>query len=238
MSKDKKKLTNLINSSIDKTINNLSWYKRLSLRYGNITPFTISAGLIINLAIFSLNLFYAIYYSSFWYLTFALYYLIIFLVRILNFISLNKNILKEENVFIKKGTTLYVLIGFILILVGILFGGSIIMIFYIKPPTIKSEIMAISSATYTFFKFVNPIINIKKAKKYDIYLITFRDIGFIDAIESMFILEVSMIYTFGGGFEESMSILFLISGIVASLFTIGMSIYMIRNGLKLKKARN
>ncbi len=94
--------------------------------------------------------------------------------------------------------------------------------------------MAIASETYAFIKMTMAIRNLVKARKFDDRLVqSLRNIGFVDAIASMLVLETTLISTFGNAGD--MRSIILISGIVACAFVIALGSYMIIHAVNSEK---
>lgn len=99
-----------------------------------------------------------------------------------------------------------------------------------KTPTEKSIVMAIASATYAFFKISMAIKNLVKAKSVqDPIIQTIKNIGFVDALTSMLVLEATLISTFGE-MTTSMYTIIGVSGAVIFSLIIALGIAMAVKG--------
>lgn len=192
-------------------------------------------GLIINLIFALFNITAALYYSSLWFFVFALYYFLLFLQKLLVLLVFNimKLIFKNRITQLEKEKTkIYIANGAWFIPIAVIL--TIIVSFMIgkNTPTQKTTIMAIASATYAFTKIGIAIRNIIKARSSkDLIIQTIRNIGFVDALTSILVLEITLISTFGT-LDFDMKCIIGISGFVIFLFTIALGIYMIINGIK------
>lgn len=131
-----------------------------------------------------------------------------------------------------KSYRLHLFVACFVFALSLLIGGILYVVLRLTPPSTKSLIPAITSATYTFFKMFNAIRNLIKVKKsgQSVPLLTFKDIGLIDAIASMLMLEVTMIYA-NGDFEP-MRTLVIISGICFIVLAVIISMIMMVRGIK------
>lgn len=222
-------------SKLENILNKFKWFSLLETKFKFTSILSIFGSIFINLVIFLMNFSFSIYYSSPWYFTFSLYYLFLIIGRILTLILSYKNIKKnkeDDNKYYKNNLKIHLIIGFLNILDSFLIGGITYVVLRLKPPSIKSLVPAITSATYTFYKFTVAIINLVKAKKIkdNITILTFKEIGLIDAIASMLMLEVTMIYA--NGDFDNMKYVFIISGSVFTIIALIISITMIIRGIK------
>ncbi len=88
------------------------------------------------------------------------------------------------------------------------------------------------SAAYAFYKITMAIINLVKAKAaMDPIVQTIRNIGFVDALTSMLVLESRLISTFGS-VDIDMRRLISISSISVCVFVVALGSYMVIRGIK------
>lgn len=197
-------------------------------------------GMVVNVAFIALNTFYSITLGSLWYGVFAAYYFLLTLQKTVALIVYkviwnkhqdNENKLKREKVkiYLANGAWFIPIAIALAIIVSYMIGT--------KTPTEKSDIMAIASAAYAFFKISMAIRNIVKAKTaiQDPIVQTIRNIGFVDALTSILVLEATLITTFGE-MNKGMYIIIGASGVVIFALTITLGIYMIIGGAKKMKS--
>jgi len=213
-----------------------AWFRTFENEFAPFTVLTLLGSGIINLAILILNLAYSLYYSSPWYFTFSLYYLMLFIARVIALIRTYRIIKQsgdEKEFCLLRMYRLHLAVGIPAFFMSLLIGGILYVILQLSPPQTKSLIPAITSATYTFYKMVNSIRGILKARKdkEHIALTTFRDIGIIDAIASMLMLEVTMIYA-NGEFDGDMKTVVFISGICFAVLAVVISLIMVFRGAR------
>lgn len=234
----KVKLSTKINNKLDSFYNTHNLLTTYREEYESLTITLMFGSTIVNLFVCILNLVYTIIYRSVYYSTLFYYYLFLFIIRVIFLVSTYKNIKKNYhtlNQFQKKKFNLRIWLGFFSIILAILLGALNYIILKMDLPVIKTLVPAITIATYTFFKLFIAIRNIIKARKIDISLLTFRDIGLIDAITSIMVLESTMIYALDS-LDERMHTLISYSGLVASLLIFFLCIYMVIDGFLKRKA--
>ena len=99
--------------------------------------------------------------------------------------------------------------------------------------------MIYCSAAYTFYKLSLSIYNIIKAKKQESLLVeAVKDISFVDALVSIFVLQVSMLHMFS---ENSGNIFVTLNALTGSLVCFGIlivAVMMILKFIKVKKLKN
>lgn len=234
---EKFKLSERLNNGLNSLYTKINLFPYLRKEYQSLTITLMVGSTIVNFFVCILNLIYTIIYQSIYYSTLFYYYLFLFLIRILFFYSTYKNIKMNEldlNQYQRKQYNLRIAIGFLSIILAILLGTLNYIILKMDLPLIKTLVPAITIATYTFFKFVVAIRNIIKARKLDVSLLTFRNIGMIDAFTSMIVLESTMIYALNS-MNNKMFALTSYSGLVASLAIFFICVYMIISGFKKRK---
>lgn len=191
--------------------------------------------LICNIIFAIFQLWLGIHYGSLWFYSISAYHIILSIMR---FFLLKHTRGYKANENIKLELIKYSVCGWLLLVMNLALSTIVLFIVYWNKTFIYGEITTIAIATYTFIVFTLAIINIVKYKKYQspVYSAT-KAINLISASVSMLTLATTMLTTFG---EESSLILRQIilgaSGLLVSIITIFMALYMIINGAKkLKK---
>lgn len=168
-----------------------------------------------------------IYYQSWWFITFAIYYLLLCFMHI----TLVKNISNQEKEYVKLKHTGIILLFLNLILVGII-------VLIIKQDQIinYNGFLIYLVALYDFYLIISAIINvIKYRKKHSPIMIASKCINLTVAMISMVSLEVAMIYQFGNNDSHFKLIMTASMGFVICIINSFMAIYMIvksNNNLK------
>jgi hypothetical protein len=171
------------------------------------------------------NLLYAVFngiiglkYKSYWFLWMAAWYMIIHLLRLL--VISDSKIISNRRKAAGSG-----ICQLAVVLAGIICIGIIE-----RRNPIRSEIIMIVLALYTFVTLAFAIINVIKArKKEDDLLEIEKDVSLVSAIGSMLSLERGMLGTFGDASDKLTLILEASTGAVAVILILLIGISLIRN---------
>lgn len=209
--------------------------KRLSA-LNIVSSFCSTFASFIMLVIFTI---FGVLYESAWYYTLGGFYFLFFVIKLLILFLMYINIVKyndKTGVFTKKVSQTQLFSSIYFILIALCFGSILFVAINRGLTNIKSTIPAITSATYIFVKVISTIISYKFVSKKQNYTFkNFKNVSLMEALFSILILEVNMIYTFGT-LNSSMNALLYISTIVFSLLAIIFSIYIIIKSIQnLKK---
>ncbi|MFA6667322.1 MAG: hypothetical protein WCS51_03080 [Bacilli bacterium] len=163
----------------------------------------------------------------------SLYYITLGLLKLYAFL-----VKKNKNYSLLKQFKANRNIDYLLFLLIIIIGFSIYVSIVYGINTKHIDINMITIAAYTFYKVIIAIINLTKAKKNnETSMYVFRSINIIDALVSLFNLELSMFACFGTNKESySQHLTNIIAGFCLSLILIGISITIIVISTKKIKA--
>lgn len=215
-----------------KASKNFNYYIKQSKTYriynNNIKTFTkltMIFSFSINLLLGLIKLILGIYYKSEWFITFAVYYIILSLMKLSLILSIRKedfgtNLQKEYEKL--KHT------GIILLLLDLILFGIIILI--IKQNQIISYPghLIYLVAMYDFYLIISAFINVIKYRKNNSPILTSsKCINLTVAMISIISLEIAMIYKFGSNDNDFKLIMTSITGLGVCLINSLMSLYMI-----------
>ena len=217
------RIYNVAKFKINKIIDNNKYLRKYKndhkLRY-KISLFT---SLILNIVYAIFKLLSGIVFKSFWFISFALYYFLLIVLR--------SNIAKEElknNTNLKDEFVKYKKTGIILLFTNVILTIIILIIVNQKIMNIYPDWMAITVAVYTFYLLFNSIYNLIKYRKYKSPLISSsKVINVITSLVSLISLEIILIPTFGGGQTEFFEIMVMATGGGIALIIIIISLYII-----------
>lgn len=217
------KIFSVLKNNINKFIDNNKYLKKYKedhkLKY-KISLF-LSLGLNIFYVIFKLTS--GIIYKSLWFISFAIYYIILVIVRvnIAEYEINKKTSLKEEyKKYRNTGIILLFMNVFLMIVILVIVNQHIVIQY--------NMIIAIGVACYTFYLLISSIINMIKYRKYKSPLMSSsKTINFIASLISMLSLEVIMLSTFGAEQIQFNEIMIMATGGGISLIIIIISLYMI-----------
>jgi len=161
------RMYNVAKFKINKIIDNNKYLRKYKndhkLRY-KISLFT---SLILNIVYAIFKLLSGIVFKSFWFISFALYYFLLIVLR--------SNIAKEElknNTDLKDEFVEYKKTGIILLFTNVILTIIILIIVNQKIMNVYPDWMAITVAVYTFYLLFNSIYNLIKYRKYKSPLIS------------------------------------------------------------------
>lgn len=193
---------------------------------------TLILSSIINFIYGVFKLITGIYYQSFWFITFAVYYLILFFMK--------ANLIKDAKKFgehIKKEYQKLKNTGILLLLLNIVLVGMIVLIITKNQYFSYPGYLIYAMALYDFYLIITAILNVLKHRKNKSPIIfASKCISLTVAMISMLSLEVAMIYQFGDHDETFKIIMTGCTGFGIAFINSVMAIVMIYKGNKGKKS--
>ena len=161
---------------------------------------------------------------SWWFITFAIYYLILCLMKL----SIVKAIKNEVGKKLKSEYKKLRLTGIILLFLNLVLTGMIILIIRQNQKITYAGFIIYIVAMYDFYLIISAIINvIKYQKDHSPLLASSKCINLTVAMIAMISLEVAMVSEFGANDSEFKMIMTSIMGFVVCIINTSMSIYMI-----------
>lgn len=193
-----------------------------------VTKVSMYFSFIFNLLYGIFKLVIGIYYESIWFITFAIYYLLLCFMRI----SLAKNINNSEKEYKKLKHT-----GIILLFLNLILIGIIVLAIEQDQVINYNGFLIYLVALYDFYLIISAILNvIKYRKNHSPILISSKCINLTVAMISMISLEVAMIYQLGDNDSNFKMIMTASMGFAICLINSSMAIYMIiKSNNKLKR---
>lgn len=160
------------------------------------TEISIYQGLFINILYIAIEIFSGIIYKSVWFISLAIYYFLLALMRIiLLYRGKNKKIILEKN---EEEFRRYRACGIILLFMNQALAGIVIFIVYCNKGFEYSGILIYAIAMYAFYAFTTAIINIVKFRKlHSPVLSAAKIINFVAAMVSMLSLTTAMLARYG-----------------------------------------
>lgn len=156
---------------------------------------------------FLINVVYTVYNGvigivnqSAWFITMAVYYSLLGIMRYCA-VNTERKISRMEDpkLIRKKELSVIRTDGILLLLLNLALSGVVLLTIAKGTAKTHSEIMVISIAAYTFYKITMAVINMVKVRKMQSpILITIRNIGVADALVSMLTLQTTMLASFQG----------------------------------------
>ena len=203
-----------------KTLKKYKFTNTMLESYGYRTIVFSIFSFIINIAYVTLVGVIGILTGSVWYISLAVYYLLLSLMKGNVFYSKRKH-----NTEIKQARA-YRFAGIIFILLTIAFSGIIVLIYTSNMYFEYAGLMIYVIASYTFYKLILAIVNIFKARKQnDLYIQTIRNINLASALVSILVLQVALFQSFSP--ESNTSFANGLTGAFVSLIILILGIFMI-----------
>ncbi len=158
-------------------------------------------GFIVNCLFAVFNIFIGIRQVSAWYISLAVYYMILGIMRFrflyFEFIGRRK---KNKAATELREWRLFHQCGLLLILMSIVLGGMVILMVNKGAGKEYPDYIIYVVAIYTFAKMITATVNMVKARKYKSpQIIGVRNIGYADALVSILSLQTAMFAMFGQG---------------------------------------
>ncbi len=217
------KVYQVIKNKINKIINNNRYLKEYVNNHELRYKLSLLMSLIFNVIYALFKLITGILFKSVWFITFALYYILLVVVR--------ANILKEEindKSSLLEEYTKYRKTAVILLLTNVILTMIILIIVNQKIMNIYPNWIAITVAFYTFSIIYSAIYNLIKYRKYKSPLMSSaKVINVITSLVSLISLEIILIPTFGSNNIEFFEIMVMATGGGIALIIIIISLYMI-----------
>lgn len=217
------KVYQIIKNKINKIINNNRYLKEYVNNHEIRYKLSLLMSLIFNVIYALFKLITGILFKSVWFIAFALYYILLVIVR--------ANILKEEindkssllEEYIKYRKT-----AVILLFTNVILTMIILIIVNQKIMNIYPNWIAITASVYTFSIIYLAIYNLIKYRKYKNPLMSSAKVtNVITSLVSLISLEIILIPTFGSNNIEFFEIMVMATGGGIALIIIIISLYMI-----------
>ena len=193
--------------------------------------------LAINLIYVAVNAISGIVFRSYWFLTIAVYYGIIALMRFLLVRYVGKNSI-GENYFgeLRRARSCAV----ILLSVNVVLSGTILLMVYFDRGFHYQGFLIYVIALYTFYITITAIIDMVKYRKYNSPVMSVtKVIKMASALFSMLFLETAMFAQFGADMlAEEKQVMIMVTGAGISVIVVAMALYMIVQTSKKMKAYN
>lgn len=194
---------------------------------------------VINIGFAVFNAVLGVITLSYWYAIFACYYIFLSVLRgviLVGSYQAKKRAAGDETFYSVYKLKLYRMCGIFLLILELALAAAVSLMILSTRPTEYSEIMAITSAAYTFYKIIFAIVNVFKVRRLqDPMLQCFRNINLTDAAVSLLTLQVTLVAVFSDEKTEMMNILNAVTGFIVCALTVVMGILMIvRSTIRLK----
>lgn len=186
---------------------------------------SLYVGLFINLLYIAMRLLSGIWFHSVWFISLALYYIFLAVMRFLLLHHVRKVPIGQN---IASEFRRYRACGFVLFLINQALIGIIVYIVYKNQGFSYPGLLIYAAATYAFYTIITAVINALKFRKHwSPILSAVKIINLTAALVSMLSLETAMLAQFGEDDPAFRQIMTASSGGVISMIVLGMAVCMI-----------
>ena len=196
------------------------------------TETALYQGLAVNLIYAGIKLFSGIYYHSIWFITLAVYYILLAVMRfsLLMFVRGKENSEKDKVLELRR----YRLCGIILLFMDWALLGIIILVVHQNSGFEYPGMLIYVMALYTFYAAITAFINVIKFRKYKKPVLSAaKVINLTAALVSMLSLETAMLTQFGAADDPVFrQIMTASTGAGVSMIVLGMAVFMIISSTK------
>lgn len=189
---------------------------------------SLYTSLSINLVYSVFKLVSGIYYSSLWIGAFAVYYILLSVIR---FVLLHHMERKKDAGTIEEYRS-YRISAVLMMFINMTLSGIVLNMIVQNKSAVYSDVFVITSAAYTFYILTVSLIDLVKYRKYKSPVMSAaKAIRFAQALVSLLSLEASMLVQFGED-EAYRRVMIALTGAGVCIIVMSMSIYMIVRSTK------
>lgn len=193
------------------------------------TEASLYQGFFINLLYAGIKLFTGILYNSVWFVTLAVYYILLALMRasLLHYVRMDKKNRVSE-------WRRYRLCGIILLFMNVALAGIVILMVYENSGFAYPGILIYVMALYAFYATITAVRNVVRFRKYGSPVMSAaKAISLTAALVSMLSLETAMLTQFGAADDPMFRrIMTACTGAGISMIVLGMAVFMIVKATK------
>lgn len=193
-------------------------------------------GFLINLLYAGIKMFSGIYYRSVWFITLAVYYILLAVMRF----SLLHHVRKEESAGKNKASEWrrYRLCGIILLFMNFALAGIVVLVVHQNSGFEYPGMLIYIMATYAFYAAITAVWNVIKFRRYGSPVLSAaKVINLTAAMVSILSLETAMLTQFGAADDADFrQIMTASTGAGVSVIVLGMAVYMIVHATKSLKS--
>lgn len=184
-------------------------------------------GFFINLLYAGIKMFSGIFYRSFWFVTLAVYYILLAVMRasLLHFVRAHGSAGENRAAGLRR----YRLCGIILLFMNIALAGMVILVVHENSGFEYPGVLIYVMAMYAFYATITAVWNVIKFRRYGSPVMSAaKVINLTAALVSMLSLETAMLTQFGAADDPAFrQIMTASTGAGISVLVLGMAVYMI-----------
>lgn len=199
------------------------------------THISLYMSLGINLLYVAIKLFSGIYYKSAWFISLAVYYIILAVMRFLLLRHVNRSTIGQN---IPAELKRYRVCGAMLLIMNIALLGIVVLVITQNKGFEYAGMLIYVMAAYAFYMTITAIVNIVKFRKYNSPVLSAsKAINLVAAMVSMLSLETAMITRFGDNDDMFRTMTGMTGGAV-SIIVLSIAVFMlISSTIRLKRLR-
>lgn len=184
-------------------------------------------GLFINLLYAGIKMFSGIFYRSVWFVTLAVYYILLAVMRasLLHFVRTHGSVGENKTAALRR----YRLCGIILLFMNIALAGMVILVVQENSGFTYPGVLIYVMAMYAFYATITAVWNVVKFRRYGSPVMSAaKIINLTAALVSMLSLETAMLTQFGAADDPMFrQIMTASTGAGISILVLSMAVYMI-----------
>ncbi len=213
---------------VDKICKN-SYVNMLLSDWGMRTLVSAVISFVFGLANAALNAYLGISEDSIWFGALASYYIFLVIMRGGLLLGSRRSVRSDALI----GARNYRMCGIWLLILNAALSSAIAQMIFDDRGFTYNDWLIYAFAAYAFYKITMAIINAIRARSHDdLTLQGIRNINLVDGAVSILALQTALLHTFSAGGEVDISLFNTLTGSAVSLFSVGLSIFMIVKGSK------
>lgn len=189
------------------------------------TSVSLYQGLIVNLLYIAIKLSFGFYYRSWWFLTLAVYYILLAVLRVLL-------LWRWGGIGAKQELRRYRLCGVGLLIMNVALAGMVVLMVSQNRGYVYPGILIYAMAAYSFYTVIIAVVNVIKFRRHGSPVLSAaKTISLAAALVSILALETAMIAQFGGTDDYRKMMTAATGGGVCAII-LGMAVFMIVRSAK------
>lgn len=194
------------------------------------TEINLYFGTAVNALYIFIKFFSGLYLRSGWLIAFALYYTVLTILRTSLAQFVRQNEFKQD---IRAEYRRYRLVGILLLGMNIVLSGIISRMIALEEAVDYPGVLVYAVAAYTFYAVIIAVVGLIQYRRHGSPVISaIKVVNLTAAMMAMLSLEATMLHHFGGDDGRFRATMLGVSGFVASIIILSLSIYMILHATK------
>ena len=223
-----------VKQSLIRLIKKSAFGRRMLESYGFRTIIFAACSLIFNVAYVAFHVVLAVWKRSFWYGSLATYYAMLVALRSGLVLYHKGKGKKEEEEQKRLELRKYRTCGILLTIIPLCLTVPILQIVFLDKAFVHAGWTVIAFATYAFYKIIMAVYNLVKSRKQeDLTVQAVRNVGFADALVSIFSLQTALLFAFSE--EKNYAFANVMTGSAVCVLTVALGVFMLVQAHKKSK---